>query len=334
VDLARIREGVPVTLALKSALPVSVDYRFESASGVLASGVLTFAPGETLAWATAPNVNVQDYDMIRLSLSNPISASLGIPSTVYFIETAPAAAPETTTLLGKGSLWKYLDTGVDGGTAWRASGFDDSAWLSGHAELGYGDGDEATMVRSNRMDGSRIITTYFRQTFNVASPASFTNLSMWLLRDDGGVVYLNGSEAYRSPSMPQAPTPINYLTQATNQSTTTAPPDNTVDTANLSPSLLVPGPNLAAVEIHQFNNTSSDISFNLELLGAGAPPPPPPQRVHWATFDGRLTVAWDDQRFVLEQASEVAGPWGGAVTRSPLLIDPSEPKRFFRLKQL
>ena len=35
----------------------------------------------------------------------------------------------------------------DQGTTWRATAFNDGGWASGPAELGYGDGDEATVVR-------------------------------------------------------------------------------------------------------------------------------------------------------------------------------------------
>src|SRR6185503_1333813 len=49
-------------------------------------------------------------------------------------------------LLAQGAVWKYLDNGTDQGTNWIRPNFDDSAWPSGPAELGYGDGDEATLV--------------------------------------------------------------------------------------------------------------------------------------------------------------------------------------------
>src|SRR5947207_11545166 len=52
----------------------------------------------------------------------------------------------TTTLISTGAVWKYLDTGVNQGTNWRSAAFDDSSWSIGAAQLGYGDGDEATVV--------------------------------------------------------------------------------------------------------------------------------------------------------------------------------------------
>ena len=45
--------------------------------------------------------------------------------------------------------------------------FNDSTWASGPAELGYGDGDEATTVSYGPSSSNKYITTYFRRTFTV-----------------------------------------------------------------------------------------------------------------------------------------------------------------------
>src|SRR5687767_9904937 len=62
------------------------------------------------------------------------------------LEIGQSTNTDTVELIAARSVWKYLDNGSDQGTAWRAPGFDDSDWESGPAELGYGDGDEATRV--------------------------------------------------------------------------------------------------------------------------------------------------------------------------------------------
>ena len=138
------------------------------------------------------------------------------------------------------------------------------------AQLGFGDGDEATLIRSNRTDGSRIITYYFRRAFTVADPSVYTNVSVHLLRDDGGVVYLNNRELFRS-NMSNG-VAITYTSLAVSNA---LPDDETVTfySAPVDPTWLVPGTNVIAVEIHQINNTSSDISFDLELIGIGNSPP-------------------------------------------------------------
>ena len=56
-------------------------------------------------------------------------------------------------------------------TAWIAAGFNDSAWASGPAQLGYGDGDETTVVSYGPDANNKYITTYFRRAFLVTNAA-------------------------------------------------------------------------------------------------------------------------------------------------------------------
>jgi hypothetical protein len=164
------------------------------------------------------------------------------------------------TFISQGSFWRYLDTGVDPGTAWVNPSYDDSSWLSGPAQLGFGDGDEATVINRTNASGP-LITAYFRNTFNVPDASAVAGLNLQLWRDDGAVVYLNGVELYRN-NMPGGP--VNYSTFAAS----TAFDDGfTPQNAVLSSSLLVSGANVIAVEVHQVNLTSSDISFDLALSG-------------------------------------------------------------------
>ncbi|PYI84915.1 MAG: hypothetical protein DME26_12325 [Verrucomicrobia bacterium] len=64
------------------------------------------------------------------------------------ISVASGEGPSTNVLVAAGSDWKYLDDGTDQGTNWMRLGFNDSAWKSGQAQLGYGDGDEVTSLVS------------------------------------------------------------------------------------------------------------------------------------------------------------------------------------------
>src|SRR3954468_20250191 len=63
-------------------------------------------------------------------------------------------------LIPYGSMWKYLDNGSNQGTAWKNISFNDTTWSSGLAELGYGDGDETTVVNYGPDANNRYITTY------------------------------------------------------------------------------------------------------------------------------------------------------------------------------
>jgi hypothetical protein len=215
-----------------------------------------FAGATTAAFAFTPTV-AGTY-VVTLTVGDGDGGS-GAAAPRTFTVTVTAAPPAVPTLIAAGSAWKYLDNGSDQGAAWRAAGFNDSAWQSGAAQLGYGDGDEATVVASGP-SSNKYITTYFRHHFAVADASAVTALALRLLRDDGAVVYLNGVEVFRS-NMPTGT--ITHLTRAA--STESSAASRAWHEAALSPALLSDGDNVLAVEVHQVNPTSGDISFDLEL---------------------------------------------------------------------
>ena len=226
-----------------------------------------------------------------------------------------------TTLVALGANWSYLDDGSDQGTAWRDPLFDDSGWASGAAELGYGDGDEATVVSFGPDPVNKHVTTYFRQVFNVVDSASISALALRLVRDDGAVVYLNGSEVLRS-NMP--PGPITAASPAA--STVGGVDESNFNSSCIDPALLVDGSNVLAVEVHQANIASSDISFNLELstsavtrgpyLQSGTPTSitlrwrscdPTDSRVSYGLDPGNLANQLDDATLTDEHEIQLTG---------------------------
>lgn len=167
---------------------------------------------------------------------------------------------QTAALVAAGGTWRYLDDGSTPSTSWRSPSFDDTGWMSGPAQLGYGDGDEATVVSYGGNASAKYVTTYFRRTFSVANPSALGSLTVRLLRDDRAVVYVNGTEVLRS-NLP--PATIASTTLAT--SAVFGPDESIWVSASISPSVLVAGINVIAVEVHQSEPSSSDLSFDLEL---------------------------------------------------------------------
>ena len=179
---------------------------------------------------------------------------------------ADARLRAETTLLPFNSEWRYFDFGYQPAPDWFSPVSDDSGWNLGLGQFGYGDGDEATTVSYGADDENKYVTTYFRTLVYIDNPGDYASLSLHLLRDDGAVVYLNGSEIFRS-NMPADP--IAYGTYAASR--LTYPAEVGIEVVTLVPSQFIAGNNLIAVEVHQFEPASPDLSFDLALIGS--PPP-------------------------------------------------------------
>jgi len=92
--------------------------------------------------------------------------------------------------------------------------------------------------------------------------------------------------------------------------------------------LLMPGTNLIAVEIHQFDLPSSDISFDFSLTGNSAP------QVFVQPFGDDLLLNWTAAGYLLEQADEVTGPWTAVPSFDvPATINPNAARKFYRLRK-
>ena len=168
-------------------------------------------------------------------------------------------------LITTGSQWKYLDNGTSP-TSWYAASFDDSAWKQGASPLGYDTDEKMTDLIKTTVNygssNSKYVTTYFRRKFTVEDdPASYLQIKLRLLRDDGAVVWLNGKQIIRSnlrENFESSPLADNYA----------IPKRAAIRylTYDIDPSWLRQGENTLAVEIHQTSKSSSDIIMDVELL--------------------------------------------------------------------
>jgi hypothetical protein len=164
----------------------------------------------------------------------------------------------TQVLVPLGDSWRYLDTNTYPVDHMRPT-YVDTAWKIGKAPLGWGDGDEATVVAKG-------ITTLFHRRFTLAAvdPKAFI-VEAFVVADDGAAVYLNGVEGSRRENMPAT----NPLTGTTFALTAKNPPAEnalSLEAIYWAISTLVVGPNLVAVEVHQDGSTrTQDMSFDLRM---------------------------------------------------------------------
>ena len=108
----------------------------------------------------------------------------------------PSVVVGDYTLIAANSEWKYDDSGTDNGETWGAIEFDDSGWASGPGPLGYGDGDETTVIGFGGDEANKYPTAYFRKTVEVYDTASFTAALRFRAQwDDGIKCFVNGVQA-------------------------------------------------------------------------------------------------------------------------------------------
>jgi hypothetical protein len=172
----------------------------------------------------------------------------------------PPPTPVTDTLLPITNVWKYDQTTATLPGNWKAPDFDDRNWPSGPGLLGVmrSGGTLPEPIRTPLILGR--VSYYFRTRFTLPEGVPFTTLQIRHVIDDGAVFYLNGTE------LPRYNMPTGLITNSTTAT------ENILDSdyrgpIPLPPSLIVPGTNVLAVEVHQNRVSSADVIFGLVLEG-------------------------------------------------------------------
>ncbi|RIK82215.1 MAG: hypothetical protein DCC68_06955 [Planctomycetota bacterium] len=247
--------GLDMPLARPDAVALDEDTTYVGAGGGVLTNDLNFAAGSTAELADGPLSGDLTLTTTGSLIYTPDDDYFGADSLTYRV-ISPAVA-----IVPLSARWKYLDNGSNQGTAWQATAFDDGGWASGPAELGYGDGGEATVVAGGP-NNSRFATTYFRKTIVLPEGVSASDLAMRLQRDDAAAIYLNGVEVYRDANLPADAEFDDYATSSIPNSE-----ESTLVSIPLPGHALASGANTIAVEVHQGAANSSDVSFSLELTG-------------------------------------------------------------------
>lgn len=204
-----------------------------------------------------------DSDPYRNSLDPRLPGGGVNPAATKITFDGSGNVPNT--FVQSGDVWSFLDDGSNQGTSWRLPSFvEDASWQSGPSELGYGDSDEATVVGYVDVDPvsggiQKNVTTYFRKTdINISDPTQFDDFTLNYWYDDAIAIYVNGVEVVRQNLTANA---------AYDEFSSGSVDDNAFGTVQLSAGLFLAGNNTITAEVHQRSYTSSDISFNLTLVG-------------------------------------------------------------------
>jgi hypothetical protein len=246
----------------------TIDLR--DGSGVLKDRV---GYGVGFPWPTGSDGAGNSAELIHPGLDNDlggswrISGGIGLPAQSFI---APSATG-----------WKYKKGTAEASApvdAWRATGYSDASWLTGQAGFGYGSGiNPNTALTDMLVAGTQAYrTVYGRKAFTVPVDQVPDQLTLRLRIDDGCVVWINGTEVYRTGNLPGGQ--VAYNTSASS-GVNGAPGWTTVNLGNTS-AYLFGGSNVLA--IHAINRDSNthrgDFCFDAELAspegGSNSTPTP------------------------------------------------------------
>src|SRR5262245_58322538 len=163
------------------------------------------------------------------------------------------------------------------------------------------------------------LSVYARRSFQVPDRAQVKTLLLRLSYDDGVVAYLNGEEVVRR-GLGNPGDPVAFDTPSTDHEASGFDP---IDLTSRIP-LLVQGTNLLAIEVHNRDLVSSDLSLHPHLA-ANQPVSGLPsgftREVVAAGFRTPVGIAFapDGRMFVAEKRGWIWAVEGGSVPPSPLL---------------
>jgi len=258
--------GFPIFTSQPTNNTIFIGQNNSFTSGAIGTSPLSFQwfkndvliPSATNTVYNQTNVPAEQAGNYYLVVSNSVGIATSSVATLTVL-----GSQANLRLVEFTSVWRYDASGNNLGAAWRAPGYDDSAWMAGAGVLAKSpfvlpEPINTPLSLTNSL-GSPVITYYFRTHFNV--PSSHTNLVLVAsnLLDDGAVFYLNGFEAARL-----------RLSGIVTSSTlaASAPLNGTgYEGIFLASSNMVVGDNLLCAEVHQTSTASSDVVFGLKLRG-------------------------------------------------------------------
>tara|TARA_R110000868_G_scaffold235273_3_gene489036 strand:- start:6503 stop:10099 length:3597 start_codon:yes stop_codon:yes gene_type:complete len=226
--------------------PDWIEFYNASASPVNLSGYGISDNQEELFKFLLPDIEILPNDYYLVFASDKNRGSSSENSNLKYWET----------VVREGDGAKYIVPTSAVSSSWIQKDFDDSSWLDGTYGFGYGDEDDATIVPNGT--GS----VFTRSTFTIDDLSVINDLLLHIDFDDGYVAYINGIEISRFNL--EGDTPISFDTYTTN-----FVDDPTLVKGLELPAipiqgfmdLLVEGENVLAIQVHNANAGSSDMSL-------------------------------------------------------------------------
>lgn len=225
---------------------------------------VTYQPG--FPWPTSADGAGPSMELLDASLDNDVGGS--------WRASGAAGTPAATYFAAGASGWKYKKGNAEASSpvdAWRSLAYNDSTWTAATTPIGYGTTVTCNTTLSD-MKGS-YSSVYARKSFTIPAGQVKDQLTLKIRLDDGGIVWINGTEVYRT-NMPAGQVAFNGLATAT-----VGTAGWTTVSLTSASAYLLGGTNVLTIQAANVSlNGSSDFNLDAELstpaTGASTNPTP------------------------------------------------------------
>lgn len=173
----------------------------------------------------------------------------------------PGGINHWETVIKAEEQWRYFlgtmsPPATEPASNWRTLAFDDNSWPQGAGGFGYGDNDDATTI-------TPVMSVFMRKKFIIVDKTIIESAVLSVDYDDGFVAYLNGTEIARANMDGRGIfPPYTANSSGFGDEGLVNPLPFIVSNATLQ-SLLIQGENVLAVQVHNENEGSSDLTSNV-----------------------------------------------------------------------
>lgn len=215
-------------------------------------------------------INLSDYylsddadDLLKWQMPG-IELDPNQPLLIYASGKDRLQAPlHWNTIIDVGENWKYHIPTSEPSSTWKTFAFTENGWQEGPSGFGFGDDDDNTAIPS----GS--VSVFIRKTFSIADLENLKAVYLHMDYDDGFVAYLNGAEICRAGLGPEGTAvAYNAVTQFGHEATIYNGGSPAGFDISDFVNLLTENENVLAIQVHNFSNTSSDMSA-IPILSLG-----------------------------------------------------------------
>ena len=158
--------------------------------------------------------------------------------------------------------WKYIIPNSELPANWKSLTYNDNIWNEGPGGFGYSDNDDGTIIETT-------MSVYLRKNFYVSDLSKLSRAVLSADYDDGFIAYINGHEIGRSYNLPDPGTFVEFDEGTSYDHEASLynggqPESFIIDSLEIQ-SYLDNGENILAIQVHNIDLNSSDMSSNFYL---------------------------------------------------------------------